>query len=263
MRWVAVLVVSAAGVALGAAGLLLLRDDGPKELLPDLDPAAPTNLEIVQDGDVYRLIFAGAVDNVGPGPLLVEGERPSRETAAMSARQLVRRTDGSARTRPVQGRLAYADLGRRSEWRLAGFEVYELRSAPGGQVIQSAAPAGSCLGDRYRTEGAPPPGRPDRPVWTDECGRDQPGLLVLREGISQGFGADFGPGLDGQSVDVTNVPAGRYVLVHRVNPQRSLEEGDYANNAASLLIQLRRAGSIPSVRVLARCPRADTCAPGG
>jgi hypothetical protein len=78
-------------------------------------------------------------------------------------------------------------------------------------------------------------------------------------GISKGFGADF----DGQSVDVTNVPAGRYVLVHRVNPQRSLEEGDYANNAASLLIQLRRAGSIPSVRVLARCPRAGTCAPGG
>ena len=60
-------------------------------------------------------------------------------------------------------------------------------------------------------------------------------------------------------MDVTNVPAGRYLLVHRANPQRAIEESDYENNAASVLIQLSRAGAIPSVRVLARCPDAETC----
>jgi Lysyl oxidase len=81
----------------------------------------------------------------------------------------------------------------------------------------------------------------------------------VREGISPGFGDDYDPELEGQLVDVTNVPAGRYVLVHRANPERALEESDYENNAASVLLQLRRAGVIPSVRVLARCRDADTC----
>ena len=44
---------------------------------------------------------------------------------------------------------------------------------------------------------------------------------------------------------MTNVPAGRYVLVHRTNPERAIEESDYENNAASVLIQLRRAGAHP------------------
>ncbi len=260
MRWVAVFVVAAVGIALGAAGLLLLRDDGPKELLPDLDQALPSKLEIVQEGDTYRLVFASAVDNVGGGPLLIEGERPNRTTPALAVRQLVRRTDGSARARAVQGEIRYVESETHDHWHLLDFEVYELRRAADGSLVRPDEKTGFCLGDRYRTtEGAPVDGAPDRPVWTDECGRDQPGLLLVREGISPGYGADYDPEVEGQFLDVTNVPAGRYVLVHRVNPERALEEGNYENNAASVLIQLRRAGVIPSVRVLARCPDAETC----
>ena len=53
MRWIVALVVTAAGVALGFAGLVLLRDEGPEALLPDLDQALPTELAIVQEGDTY------------------------------------------------------------------------------------------------------------------------------------------------------------------------------------------------------------------
>ena len=68
------------------------------------------------------------------------------------------------------------------------------------------------------------------------------------------------PALEGQYLDVTSVPPGRYLLVHRANPDRSLEESAYDNNAASVLIQLRRTtGVIPAVRVLARCPDSETC----
>ena len=55
--------------------VFLLRDDGPEELAPDLDQAVPSELKIVEEGDTYRLVFASAVDNVGPGPLVIEGER--------------------------------------------------------------------------------------------------------------------------------------------------------------------------------------------
>jgi Lysyl oxidase len=263
MRWLAVLVVSAAGVALATAGLVLLRDDGPEELLPDLDQAVPTGLEIVEEGDSYRLVFASAVDNVGRGPLLIEGERPGRETAAMAVRQLVRRTDGGARTRELPGEIRYAQTETHEHWHLLGFEVYELRSVGEGATALPSEKTGFCLGDRYETVvGERVEGKPERAIWTDECGRGQPGLLTVRQGISPGFGDDYDPGLEGQYVDVTNVPPGRYLLVHRTNPERSIEEASYENNAASVLIQLRRSGAIPTVRVLARCPDADTCRRG-
>ena len=63
------------------------------------------------------------------------------------------------------------------------------------------------------------------------------------------------PEREGQSIDVTGLPPGRYVLVHRANPDRSLRESSYANNAASVAIELhgRR------VAVLARCPGSASC----
>jgi hypothetical protein len=260
MRWLAVFAVAAVGVALGAAGLFLLRDDGPSELLPDLDQAPPSKLEIVEEGDAYRLVFASAVDNVGDGPLLIEGVRKTRGTPAMTVRQLVRRSDGSTRARTVPGEIRYVESETHEHWHLLDFEAYELRRAADGTLVQPDAKTGFCLGDRYATPGRGDlPGKPNRPVWTEECGLDEPGLLEVREGISPGYGDDYDPALEGQFLDVTSVPAGRYLLVHRANPERTLEEADHSNNAASVLIQLRRAGAIPSVRILAHCPNAPTC----
>ena len=261
MRWLLVLVLLAAGAGLGVGGLLVLRDDGPEELLPDLDQAAPSELEIVQVGDTYRLAFASAVDNVGLGPLLLEGARPSRAEPAMDVRQLVRRSDGTARTRSVRAQVRYVRSETHAHWHLLDFERYELRRAADGTPVQPDEKTGFCLGDRYETDRrAQLENEPAEPVWTEECGRGQPALLTVREGISPGYGDDYVPALEGQYVDVTQVPAGRYVLVHRANPERVLEEIDYGNNAASVLVQLRRTtGEIPSVRVLARCPGSDRC----
>ena len=261
MRWLLVVVLLGAGVGLGVAGLLLLRDEGPEELLPDLDQAAPSALEIVQVGDTYRLAFASAVDNVGRGPLLLEGERPNRDEPAMSVRQLVRRSDGTVRVRAVRTELRYVRSETHAHWHLLDFEHYELRRASDGTPVRPDEKTGFCLGDRYKTNRRTRlENEPAQPVWTEECGRSQPSLLAVREGISPGYGDDYVPALEGQYVDVTQVPAGRYVLVHRANPERALEESNYANNAASVLVQLRRTtGEIPSVRVLARCPDSERC----
>ena len=220
----------------------------------------PSALSIVQVGDTYRLTFASAVDNVGRGPLLIEGERASRAEPAMSVRQLVRRSDGTARIRPVRAEIRYVRSETHAHWHLLDFERYELRAAD-GDTVQADLKTGFCLGDRYETERRTQlENEPARPVWTEECGGQRPALLTIREGISPGFGDDYVPELEGQYVDVTQVPAGRYVLVHRANPERVLEESDYGNNAASLLVQLRRTtGEVPSVRVLARCPASERC----
>ena len=262
VRWLLVLFLLATGAALTVGAVAVLRDDGPEELLPDLDQAAPSEVAIVQAGDTYRLVFASAVDNVGRGPLLIEGEREGPAEPAMAVRQLVRRTDGTTREREFEAEIRYVQSETHEHWHLLDFEQYELRRAESGELVQPDVKTGFCLGDRYETDrGAPLENEPARPVWTEECGRDRPELLSVREGISPGYGDDYAPELEGQYVDVTQVPAGRYVLVHRANPERAFEESDHGNNAASLLIQLRRTtGEVPTVRVLARCPQSDRCA---
>jgi hypothetical protein len=260
MRWIAVLVLSLAGVAMGVAGLLLLGDDDPEDLLPDLEQRIPRDLEIVQEGDSYRLVFASAVANVGQGPLLVEAERPDRETPTMGALQLVRRTDGTARLNSLPSPLRYVESEPSGNWQLPGFAAVELRRVTDGEIAKAGETPGVCLRDGARSrQQARTAGGPERPIWVEECGRDQPGALLVREGISPGYGLAFNAAGDGPFVDVTSVPAGRYVLVQRVNPARAFEESNYGNNAASALIQLRREGELPSVRVLARCPGTDEC----
>ena len=262
MRWLLALLVAVLGVALGAVGLLLLGDGGPDELLPDLDQAEPSAIAVVRDGDSYLLTFGSAVDNVGSGPLLIEGERPDATTPAMSVSQLVRRSDGSTRVRPVRAHIHYVREETHEHWHLLGFETYELRRAASNELVEPDQKTGFCLGDRYRTDDRSTlPNEPPRPVWTEECGRNQPGLLSVEQGLSPGYGDDYVPQLEGQFVDVTSVPAGRYLLVHRVNPEGVLEEETLSNNAASVLIRIRRdTGDIPTVSVLARCPGSDSCA---
>jgi hypothetical protein len=262
MRWVAVLVVSLIGVALGITGLLLLRDDGPEDLLPDLEQGAPMKLEIVEDGDSYRLVFISGVANAGRGPVLIEGSRPSGETEGMSAVQLVRRSDGSERMRALDTELRYVEGedGGEGRWELFGLAAVELRGVTDRDFVRTGEAGGLCLGDGADLDpGITANGEPERPIWTAGCGRGEPGLFALQAGLSPGYAVREDPGAGNWAVEVTDVPAGRYLLVSTANPQHALEESDYANNVSSVLLQLRRAGAIPSVRVLARCPGSESC----
>jgi hypothetical protein len=65
--------------------------------------------------------------------------------------------------------------------------------------------------------------------------------------------------LEGQSLLLTGLAAGQYVLVHRTNADRALYESNYDNDAASVLIGLQWRGSRPVIDVLASCPDSDRC----
>jgi len=60
----------------------------------------------------------------------------------------------------------------------------------------------------------------------------------LRPAQIPGYGDDYVPRLEGQSIDITGLPAGRYALRHRVNVDRALRESDYGDNSAEVLFQL-------------------------
>jgi hypothetical protein len=208
--------------------------------LPDLDQASPFGVSVVQHGGRSLLVFGSAVDNVGRGPLVVEGRRVGDR---MRTWQIV---GGRRIALPVQLRFVRSETHR--HWHFPQFERYELRG-PGGSLVGRDHKSGFCLRDAYETR---PLGL--APVWTTECARRRPDAATVRQGISPGFGDDYVPLKEGQSIDVSGLH-GRFVLVHRVNPGHVLRERSYANNAASVLVDLRGGRAT----ILRRCPFSAAC----
>ena len=222
--------------------LLVAGCGGPSrsatELLPDLVQSPPRALEVYQAGNTWRLTFLSAVENDGGGPMLLVGTRPDESTPAMSVKQLVRSSDGTTSTYPVDGEIRFVQSETHRHWHFLDFERYDILAAD-GETLGRDEKTGFCLGDRYNaSRSVQIRGEPEQPVWTQECGRGQPERLVIREGISPGFGDDYVPRLEGQWIDITDLPAGRYVLRHRVNVERVLRESDYGDNSAEVPFDL-------------------------
>lgn len=265
----------AVAVALGAiwAGALLAAGaQGSRpmrstvDLLPDLDQETPTQLVVEADAahSGYWLGFRSAVRNVGHGPLILDGSRADTTTPFMSVQQVIERSDGSERVVQGVGRMVYVSSPTHSHWHYLQFdryelERYELRRINNARPLVADRKTGFCLGDRYRVTTRPVAHAAPDKVYTGRCGLTETGLLQLREGISVGYGDDYGAFLEGQDLPLSGLPAGRYVLVHRANGNRHLRESSYANNAASVLFDLRWRAGVPRLRILRLCPDSDRC----
>lgn len=249
MRWL--LIAGAAAAALLTVGALAFeRTRSPNELLPDLRQFEPMAISVTEAAGSHRLVFLSAVENIGEGALVVEGRRATRSDETMSVEQIVRRVDGSSSSFPVEAELRYITSETHAHWHLLGFERYELRRAADWKLVAPDRKTGFCLGDRFDASPRAILNEPRQAVWTQECGRGGRGLLSVQEGISPGYGDDYVPTLEGQYIELDGVPAGRYRLVHLVNPTRTLREADYSNNSASVLLDLAWRDGVPTVTVV-------------
>jgi hypothetical protein len=243
--------------ALGCGGAERNGSATPRELLPDLDQVAPDVVSVKRVGDRDLLVFVSAVENLGAGPIVLDARRDS-PADPMPVVQEVERVDGSTATRPLHAFLRYVRAETHAHWHLEGFERYELRRID-GTIIGRDRKTGFCLGDRYERTTIELPRKPPEPVWEEECEKGEPDALHVRQGISPGYGDDYVPRLEGQSIDVTGLRPGRYLLVHVVNPDGTLAESDRGNNAASALVELSLKGGRLQVHVLRSCPETDEC----
>lgn len=225
-----------------------------RELLPDLDERAPSGLVVARTGGRYRLGFMSEVDNVGVGPMWVRGVRRGQ---TMRALQLVRTSGGGAETHIDAGTLRYTASPNHSHWHLLRFVRYELRRPSDFALVARDRKTGFCLADHY---GHAPGVRPAPPVFLGNCGAGNRALRSIEQGSSRGYTDRYYPHYHGQNVDLTGVPSGVYVLVHRANPDFLLRERRYDNNAASVRIRVTRSpGAAPSVRVLRTCEGRERC----
>ena len=223
------------------------------ELLPDLDQRPPSRVAVARLGGRYKLGFASAVDNLGRGPVWIRGTRSGR---TMTARQLVRVAASGVESHVDAGVLRYTWSSSHEHWHLIHFERYELRRASDFALVGRDRKSGFCLADHYGISGRV---RPARPFFLGNCAQGAPGARTVEQGSSVGYSDRYPAHFHGQNVDLTGVPAGVYVLVHRANPDGWLRERTYDNNAASMRLRLTRAGGVPSVRVLRSCERSERC----
>jgi hypothetical protein len=137
-----------------------------------------------------------------------------------------------------------------SHWHFHPFERYELWKRGGTKALARDHKQGFCFGDRH------PVKRTARAHFrAGDCGLFKPKAFGVQEGTSAGFVDIYPPEYHGQWIDITGIPDGRYVLVHRVNPEFALRERSYANNEASVRIELRGT----AVRVLKVCAGSGDC----
>lgn len=132
----------------------------------------------------------------------------------------------------------FIDFADQRVWNLSAYhEWQELREAeperPAEDILDDhphlrdgmvgGHKQGFCLID---IESASPVG-PDTPSHHRSCSN---------QGISAGWADVYGSNLDGQFVDITDIPTGLYVLELEVNPGRTIEEARYDNNAVAVLV---------------------------
>lgn len=230
-------------------------------LLPDLDPAAPGRPRPAAgtDGRIY-LTFNATFNNVGTGPLVLRGHRGSTAEPAMVADQVIKQDDGTETTVPAVGGLVYDAEYRR--WGFSPYIGYELHGAD-GSLLGIGPDLGFCVMDTKNTnKRVVLPGEPSSKVYTEtSCGRSSPSLLAVEVGISVGWGNLHSAGNKGQMIDITTLPTGRYLLVHRVNASGLITEASMQNNASSALVQITWVAGqpLPSVRTVRSCANSETC----
>jgi hypothetical protein len=228
----------------------------PNLLLPDLDQRAPSGLSIGGWGGRYRLGFTSATDNVGTGPAWFRGTRIGQRE--MRADQVVMHRGGGIRLFRDVGRVRYVNDPPHHHWHLMRFQGFELRRASDFGLIVRDRKSGFCLGDNYgharhrvKTFSGP--------RFFGNCAQYDTRRGSIEMGTSPGYTDRYPGHFHGQNLDITGVPAGVYVVVHRANPTGAIRELRYDNNAASVRIRIHWRAGIPSVSMLGTCEGSERC----
>jgi hypothetical protein len=205
----------------------------PNALLPDLTPWANQSKGFIYDWSVQgnELRLTTAMANIGTGRMELRGGATHGNT--QDVYQRVYEPNGTY-TDILAGTFTYHP--EHGHIHFDGFAEYRLRQVLTGDgvgpILAEGGKVSFCLLDveRYNTTGSSSP-------YFQTCGQVQ--------GISPGWADVYDRGLPGQSIDITNVPAGTYWLEVEVDPDNHLVEANNDNNTTRIKITLGGGGSVP------------------
>src|SRR5256714_1379204 len=197
-------------------------------LLPDLVERPPAAVigGVVRVGgrEHYSVGFDTTVVNRGRGIMLIQGHR-LRGQQVMVADQLIDRVEAPPLLVKRVGWLRYYPHGHH-HWHLLPFELYQLRSADGRRVLLHGRKEGFLIrpnGTALRPSRTPP----------NACGMHRPNALQVGESLEPGQADTYPAYIEGQSLPLDGIRAGRYYIVIWLNRERRPRGGNYANDAGS------------------------------
>ncbi|UJA20606.1 hypothetical protein HJD18_10575 [Thermoleophilia bacterium SCSIO 60948] len=249
--------VAAAATLIGLLGAPAVAGEDER-LLPDMVTLRlhDTGLSIDHGKKTGRtkLELDNAIANKGAGPLEItasaeDGIGPCAAGDYRSIQAVYSDSDGSGSYEPGVdvsepeaepfGCMSFHPKVGHQHWHVLNLTHYQLLSWRRGTEVAEVRKQGFCLLDYGAL-----PGQTSKPVYRGmECGgpgedKGDPPLPPGVEGISIGFYDLYGRGLAGQSINITDVPAGRYCLSSTVDPNGVIAETNDANNARLTPVQI-------------------------
>ena len=197
------------------------------DMLPNLSPRPASEISVATNLSNGHLLlrFAAVNTNVGIGPL--ELRAGGINGTGQEVNQRIYRSDGSFYDR-LAGTMTYHP--QHNHFHFNNFALYTLTSVANntgsGQVSEKTS---FCVEDTTQID-LSLPGAPRSGVYTT-CNPDVQGLSV-------GWGDRYGPGLDGQSIDITGDPEGDYDLTIETDPADQLIETNESDNVSCIRLHI-------------------------
>jgi hypothetical protein len=213
------------------------------ELRPDLRtaplPTSPSNFRIATAGGTTTFAFSNGLQNGGQGPFEVapaaapasddcNNNGDPNDDVAMNQRIFLDSGDGvftrgvdTGQTLHPAGCMAFHQA--HSHYHVDQMSNYRLISEATGAVTKTSSKVTFCLIDNVRFDPTLPGSPPS--AHFNSCG-------LTDQGISIGWHDVYHYSLEGQSFNVTDLPAGDYCLRSRIDPNNRFLETDESNNVA-------------------------------
>ncbi len=221
------------------------------EHLPDLKTLKPSDFVLDTSGGTRMLRFSNTVANVGAGRLELRPANPAptllgflfQTQGTTRAYQVIYTHDAAGTWRKVReqqvGTFQYHST--HNHWHFEKFARYELyNSAPdgtrGSTLHRVAEKTTFCIIDTDLVDSTLVH---SGSRTYSQCGRDS------TTGLTVGWGDKYAYNLDGQGLDVQNLPDGDYWLVSTADYGRKIIEINDENNTAE--VKLRLTGSTVTV----------------
>lgn len=229
-------------LALASAPLGHPAAAAPGDHLPDLAMARPLDLRLETSTDGRRrLRFMAMIVNIGDGPFETRAARPSTRRTSMVVKQRIYDTGGGYRVVTTPALASYSGDGH-DHWHVQRVAQYALYDASGATPAVARSPkVGFCFFDtrayRLSLPGAPV----TRRYSQSGCGTRS--ALAVKNGISVGWADRYGSELRYQSIDVTGLPAGEYLLMVSADPNGYFVERSVTNNCNWTRVRIRTSGT--------------------
>ncbi len=195
---------------------------------PNLTPFPAKDIRVVtgSDGRLY-LRFSTLSWNKGWGPLELIAGTVDNANGKQEVLQRIYSSNGSSRDVSAGSFLWHAG---HNHFHFDDYALYTLQfaSAPGASDRTSAKTT-FCVMDTTRVN-TKLPGAPKRAAYKT-CG-------ATKQGMSVGWGDQYGYQLAGQAIDITDLPNGDYNLKIEIDPKDHLVELDRSDNISNVLLRL-------------------------